>query len=168
KVGKKEIFRIYDYKTAFYTFAAPLSMGATLAGASQNEIKKLRDYGLYLGRAFQIKDDILGIFGNEKQIGKPNLSDLQEEKKTILIWQAYHNSNKTVKKQISDTFSKQQVTRKDLSIIKKIIIDSGSLDYCKKTITDLIKSAKSVINDSTMPPTYKKHLYGYCDKILDI
>jgi len=88
---KQDIYRIYDFKTAYYTFATPLAAGAILAGAHLKQSELLFRYGVYLGRAFQIKDDILGLFGYEKKIGKPNLTDLKESKKTLLVWYAYHN-----------------------------------------------------------------------------
>jgi geranylgeranyl diphosphate synthase type I len=59
KITKEEIYKIYDFKTANYTFASPMAIGATLAGADKRQIDLLFKYGLYLGRAFQIKDDIL-------------------------------------------------------------------------------------------------------------
>ena len=83
KTSKQSIYKIYDYKTAHYTFACPLSTGAILAGATKNQVDKLFDYGIYLGRAFQIKDDILGVFGDHREIGKSTLSDLQEAVPTI-------------------------------------------------------------------------------------
>ena len=85
-ITKNDIYKVYDLKTANYTFSTPLVMGATLAGAPKKEINKLYNYGIYLGRAFQIQDDILGTFSEEKEIGKSNTTDLQEAKKTILIW----------------------------------------------------------------------------------
>jgi geranylgeranyl diphosphate synthase type I len=70
--NKSDIYKIYDLKTAHYTFATPLSTGAILAGAKQRQIDNLFKFGIYLGRAFQIKDDILGMFGQEKRIGQEN------------------------------------------------------------------------------------------------
>ena len=83
-LNKQDIYRIYDLKTAYYTFSCPLSAGAILAGAKKQQTDLLYNYGIYLGRAFQIKDDILGIFGNENKIGKSTLTDLREGKKTLL------------------------------------------------------------------------------------
>ncbi|MCK4912832.1 MAG: polyprenyl synthetase family protein, partial [Candidatus Omnitrophica bacterium] len=62
EINKKDIYKIYDYKTSHYTFASPLSMGAILAGAKQSEINKLSEFSLYMGRAFQIRDDALSMF----------------------------------------------------------------------------------------------------------
>ncbi|TAM41649.1 polyprenyl synthetase family protein, partial [bacterium] len=92
KVTREDIYKIYDHKTANYTFASPLSIGATLAGAKPEQVKKLFSNGMLVGRAFQIKDDIIGTFGEEKDTGKSNLTDIKEAKRTLLIWHAFNHS----------------------------------------------------------------------------
>lgn len=168
KITKKDILNIYDYKTARYTFACPLSTGAILAGAAQKEIDKLFDYGIYLGRAFQIKDDILGMFGEEKDIGKSPLTDLQEAKKTLLIWQAYHNTNKENKKTIKRIFSKEKVNRADLIKIRKIVIESKALENAKKEIYCLQKKAQHLITSSKINPIYKDCLDNFTKNLLSL
>ncbi|MCP4653748.1 MAG: polyprenyl synthetase family protein [Candidatus Omnitrophica bacterium] len=166
KITKQDIYHIYDYKTSYYTFAAPLSTGAILAGAKQAEVKKLINYAMLTGKAFQIMDDILGIFGNEKKIGKSTLSDLQEAKKTILIWYAYCNTtkkNKTVIKKIS---SKKNVSRKDLLLMQKIITDSGALKYAQMEVIRLGNQAKQILKTSKIKTQYKTLLFDTCNKLI--
>lgn len=167
-VKKDEIYKIYDYKTANYTFASPLTMGATLAGASQNQIKKLFNYGIYLGRAFQIKDDIIGTFGLESEIGKSNLTDLKEEKKTLLLWYAYNNACRVDQRNIKRILSKKTISLKDLKQMRRIIISSGALNYAKKEIKNLIKKAQILIDRSSLRKPYKKAVDEFCKKILFI
>ena len=107
---------------AVHSFASPLAAGAILGGAEQQQVDQLAQSGLYLGRAFQIKDDIVGLFDDEKNIGKPNLTDLKEGKKTILIWYAYQHSGRQDKRTIKKIFSKDKVGRRDLKKIQDIII----------------------------------------------
>jgi geranylgeranyl diphosphate synthase, type I len=168
KIKKSDIYKIYDYKTANYTFASPLAIGAILAGAEQSQIGRLFKYGTYLGRAFQIKDDYLGLFGEEKNIGKSTLTDLQEAKKTILIWQAYQNSDRIGRTAIKRILSKRNVTKYDLLKMRKITIESGALDYAKKEIANLIKKAKKLIALSRMRAPYKELLCEYCATILKL
>lgn len=167
EISKADIYKIYDLKTANYTFASPLSIGAILAGAKKDQIEKLFNYGIYLGRAFQIKDDILGIFGSEDEIGKSNLTDLQEAKKTILIWYAYNNSTKENKSTIKSILSKAKVDKRDLLKMRKIITKSGALDYAQKEIARLLKKAQTINASSKMYPPYKNFLYNYSLKILN-
>jgi geranylgeranyl diphosphate synthase type I len=155
EISEKEIYRIYDYKTAYYTFAAPLSIGATLAGAPQAEREKLLRYGLFLGRAFQIQDDILGIFGNEAKTGKSALTDLQEAKKTLLIRQAYKNSSAKNRSTIKKVLSKSKVNMSDLAKIKDIIVSSASLDYAEKEIRNLVNKSDKIIDSLNIKKTFK-------------
>ncbi|MFH1621893.1 MAG: polyprenyl synthetase family protein [Candidatus Omnitrophota bacterium] len=166
KITKKDILKVYDYKTASYTFSGPLSSGAILAGASQNQADKLFKYGTYLGRAFQIKDDMLSLFGSEKEIGKSALTDLQESKKTLPLWFAYNNSNKKDKLLIKEVFSKKKVNKTDLFHIRKIIKTTSTLDFAKKEISKLIKKAENIIVFSQMHTKYKGFLSSYSKELL--
>ncbi|MEW6171137.1 MAG: polyprenyl synthetase family protein [Candidatus Omnitrophota bacterium] len=168
KIKKEDIYKIYDLKTAYYTFSLPLSAGAILAGIEQNQINKLIKYGLYLGRAFQIKDDILDMFGKQKQIGKSTLTDLKEGKKTILILYAYQKSSLQDKKYINKIFSKNKFTCQDLIKIRKIVKSSNSLEYAKKEILLSIKKAKKISISLKIKPVYKDILNSYCQELLKI
>jgi len=165
KIKKEQIYRIYDYKTAHYTFAAPLATGAILAGANKGQIDKLLKYGMCLGRAFQIKDDILGLFSEEKRIGKSILSDLQEAKKTILIWYAYNNSTEKNKSTIRMIFTKKRINKTDLMKIRKLVSISGALDYAEREITLLMNKAINLITSTAMYPQHKECLNAYAQKI---
>ncbi|MBN3038545.1 MAG: polyprenyl synthetase family protein [Candidatus Omnitrophica bacterium] len=167
KITKEDINKIYDYKTAHYTFACPLSTGAILAGARQKQTGILYKYGIYLGRAFQIKDDIIGLFGKEKKIGKSNLTDLQEAKKTLLIWYAFKNSGKKTRQKIRKILGKNNVNKKDLLEIRGIIVESGALDFARKEVSVLIKKAKAALKASDIHPKQKAFLEQYSQKLLN-
>lgn len=168
KTNKTDIYKIYDLKTAHYTFATPLSTGAMLAGANQGQIDNLFKFGIYLGRAFQIKDDILGMFGQEKRIGKSAISDLQEAKKTLLIWYAYNHSSRTDKLVIKKIFGKEKVSGNDLFKVRKIITESRALDYTKREISRLINKALYFNSSSRMDKRYKHWLRNYSQEILSV
>ncbi|MDD4955648.1 MAG: polyprenyl synthetase family protein [Candidatus Omnitrophica bacterium] len=166
EISKKDIYKIYDLKTAYYTFSAPLMMGAVLAKAEKKEIDKLFKYGIYLGRAFQIKDDLLDMFAEEKQIGKSTLTDLKEAKKTIPIWYAYRNSGNKEKIFIEKILSKDNAGRNDLKKIREITVKSKALDCSKTEISFFLEKAKNIISSSKMKTAYKNLLKGYCEQIL--
>ena len=88
KRREKEILEVHRNKTAKYTVEGPLHLGAMLAGADEKILKVFSDYAVPVGIAFQIQDDILGAFGNEKKLGKPVCSDLREGKQTLLVAKA--------------------------------------------------------------------------------
>jgi len=166
RLTKEDIYKVYDLKTANYTFASPLAVGATLAGAPQEEINKLFRYGIYLGRAFQIKDDLIGLFEEEKKIGKPNLTDIQEAKKTILVWYAYKNSGRADKKRILKIFSSRNVVRADLTVMRRIVKDSGAYDHAKGEINALINKAETLIYSSKVRPRSRKFLADLSQQIV--
>ena len=168
KITKDDIYKIYDLKTANYTFSSPLSIGALLAGAPKIQCDRLFRYGTYLGRAFQIKDDILDMFGEEKKIGKSPLTDLKEAKKTLLLWHAYHASSRRDRSTIKKTLASDSLTRKDLLKIRDIVSSAGSLDYAKKEITRFIREAGKISASLSMRPQYKKMLDSYCNELVKI
>jgi geranylgeranyl diphosphate synthase type I len=166
KVTQKDIYKIYDYKTANYTFASSLTMGATLAGAKPEQIKKLHSYGMLLGRAFQIKDDIIGTFGTIKETGKSNLTDIKEAKRTLLIWYAFNHASKKDKRLI-ERIMENKVT-KDVPLLKmrSIIANTGALAYAQNQIKYLYAKALDQIQDSNINQKYKQMLDIFSQKIL--
>ncbi len=168
RVNKNEIYKIYDYKTANYTFASPLAMGATLAGADKKQIRKLLQYGMCLGRAFQIKDDIIGTFSKSSEIGKSNLTDLTEAKKTILLWHAYNNCSGSEKKIMKKILTMGRVKKAQLKQIRSIILKSKSLQYAKNEIKSLIAKSKGILESIKIKDNYRKAIEDFSNKILKV
>ena len=168
QISKADILKVYDYKTAYYTFSSPLSTGAILAGADKKQADILFKYGVSLGRAFQIKDDILGMFGEEKKIGKSVLTDLQESKKTIPLWYAYHNSPKAKKLLIRKILSKKSITQTDFMKIRQVMREAGALEFARKEIKNLVGSAQNLLAQSGMKSYYRNILNKYVEKLLDV
>ncbi len=166
KTDKARIYEIYDLKTAHYSFVAPLLCGAILGGAPGKDIERLRLAGIYLGRAFQIKDDILGIFGNEKITGKSSLDDLREGKKTILIWHAYNHSNGRQKRYLKKLLTVGKAARKDLVKVRDIMISGGSLKHARKLASSFHKKARGLVTSSDMRPAYRDLLLSYLKDLL--
>lgn len=168
KISREEIYKIYDFKTANYTFASPLIIGAILAGAAGGQVNLLFKYGIQLGRAFQIKDDILGMFGKKTEIGKSILTDLKEAKKTLLIWYAYKHADKKRQKIIKAILIKNNVDKTDLLKIRGILLETGTLAYAHKEIALCFKKAGLLIAHSKIKPRYKALLNSYSQTILGL
>ncbi len=168
KITKLDIYKVYDYKTANYTFASPLAMGAELAGAKKNEVLKLLKFAMLLGRAFQIKDDIIGSFGEPEETGKSNLTDILEAKKTILIWHAYRYGSKRQKKSIKDIFSKKNPVHKDVDEIRGILKEAKSRDFAEKETELLIRSALCLLKSIKMNEETKLALKELLKKVFSI
>jgi len=167
-ISEKEIYAIYDYKTAYYTFSCPLTTGAILAGAKEKDIAYLHKYGIYLGRAFQIKDDILGIFAEEAHTGKSSTSDIEENKKTLLLWHAFQHATKTEKDEINTLLGKNKISLSDIEKMRAIMTRTKSLEYAKNSIASMLAEALTAIKHCTIKTDYKKTLTEYSQAILKV
>lgn len=158
RITRNDIYTIYDLKTAHYTFCAPLAVGAILAGAPAGQIEHLKGYGINIGRAFQINDDILDMCASEAQTGKTSLTDIKESKKTLLIWHAYRNASPANRRVMQRIFDKRQPGRSDMETIRRIAGSCNSVDFCRSRITRLIRTAALSHGRLTMKPRFKELL----------
>jgi geranylgeranyl diphosphate synthase type I len=154
-VKERDVFLNYSLKTARYTFDCPLVTGAILAGAPEREITKLTEFGLLIGQAFQIQDDVIGIFATEKSIGKSVLSDLAERKKTILIVHAYQTLKGPERKAFLKIFNKPRASLSDLEAVKRILIASGSLAHALQALRSRRDRAQDILRSLTMQKRYR-------------
>lgn len=168
KVTREDIYKIYDHKTANYTFASPLSMGATLAGAKPEQVEKLFSYGMLLGRAFQIKDDIIGVFGEEKDTGKSNLTDIKEAKRTLLIWYAFNHADKKDRLIVDRIMEGKSARKQELIKIRQIIVNTGALLYAENQIKYLLSKANEEVSGLKMDGKYKQALKNFSVNILKV
>ena len=170
KVDEKHVMLVHYYKTGKYTYETPLHVGAILAGAKEEELNVLTEYAIPAGIAFQMQDDILGMYGDEYRIGKPADSDLKEGKKTLLIVKALEKGNKKQKAILEDLLGKTHIKNEELELARKIIIDTGSLEYSKKTALRLVMKAKNKLNEMANPKWSnrgKEFLEGIADYMIN-
>ena len=145
---EEEILKMHEGKTAHYTFEGPIGLGWTLADkSSSGDLEKLSKYGLLIGKAFQIRDDILGVFGDEKKLGKPVGSDIIEGKQTLLLLKARENGTKAQKEIIQKYVRKKDLTERELEKVRKVIVETGSLDYSNKLAQKLVKEGVGFLED---------------------
>ena len=154
-IKEDDVFLNYTLKTARYTFDCPMVTGAILAGAPQSQVKKLSEFGILIGQAFQIQDDIIGIYETEEKIGKSILSDLAEGKKTLLVVHANRTLTGKKKAEFLKIFNTPQKTHADLEKIKEMFINSGSLDYSLDAVAARIQRSQKIIKQLNMLPEYK-------------
>lgn len=155
RVKEENVFLNYTLKTARYTFDCPLVVGAILAGAPEGDIEKLCQLGVLVGQAFQVQDDIIGIFDTQKNIGKSILSDLAESKKTLLVCHAYQTLRGQAKKRFMKHFTKPKKTYQDLVAIRKIFLETGSLRYSLGEIEKRVNKTLGLLDNLKMRQPYK-------------
>ncbi len=140
-VTEEDIRQAYELKTAIYTIETPLQIGGILAGASARQLKQLSMFAMPLGMAFQIHDDILGLFGTREKIGKPVGSDIREGKKTMLIIKAFEECSKKDRDFITSRLGNPKTTKKDIEKIREIIKKTGSFDYSIQLAENLVEKS---------------------------
>ena len=175
QVSEKDVYLNYTLKTARYTFDCPMVTGAILAGAPERDIKKISEFGIRIGQAFQIQDDIIGIFETEENIGKSILSDLAEGKKTILTVHAYRTLKNKKRATFLKVFNKKTKTLADLEKFKSVLVEAGSLNYALKAVKFRLSKAQKVLSGLKMNREYKNlieqsllKLFAHSQRIVDL
>lgn len=164
---EEEVLKMYEYKTAKYTIEGPLHLGAILGGGNDILLKVFSSYAIPVGVAFQIQDDILGVFGNEKKLGKPVGSDIESGKQTILIVKAKERANGKQRKIIDNIVGKKNLTAGEIENFRNIISETGSLDYARKMATDLIYQGKKAIERVKIKKEAKDFFIGIADYMVN-
>jgi len=167
KVGQKDIFKIHHYKTASYTITGPLQYGALFAKANEKQIQKIEKYGLPVGIAFQLRDDELGLFADEKVLGKPIGSDVKESKNTLLRLKALELAKGEEKRFVKNVYGNKNLTRKELDRVRKITQESGALVYSQNLARRLVEKGKGFILQITKNRNLAKTLANMADFMIE-
>jgi geranylgeranyl diphosphate synthase type I len=167
KVKKEDILMVHKLKTSIYTMEGPLHTGGILGGATDEQLKSYTDYAIPLGQAFQIHDDLLGMFGDEKKLGKPATSDLKEGKRTFLIVKALENGTEEQKQKIKQCLGNPNVTIQEVEEIRDIIKTTGSFDYSKNLANELAEQARTAIRNADITTEGKEYMIGIADYMVN-
>ena len=139
---EEEIMRMYEGKTSRYTFEGPLHLGAILFGANDKQLRSFSDYAIPLGKAFQIQDDILGVFGDSEEIGKSTKDDIMEGKKTLLVTHVYKHGSSEQKNNLDRYLGKKDLNDQEAEEVRYIFKETGALEYCKVECARQVEKAK--------------------------
>ncbi len=156
-----DIMEIYRLKTAWYSIIGPFSLGMVLSDYTDEEIEKMQHILYSLGIGFQIKDDILGVFGKEDEIGKSATSDISEFKQTILYSYISENHPEQLK-ELHKYYGKENLTNLDIEKVKDIFTNTGAKEYATDMMNKMFEDAKRELSDIDFLTTkYKQILYGF-------
>jgi len=150
-----------------YTAMMPILAGAALGVFDKDKITALKIYAENVGLAFQIQDDLIGIFGDQEKTGKPIGSDLSQNKKTLLILKALESSSENQRKFIKNLLGKKSITLKEIEKIRKIIKETKSFDYSREKAQKLVQKAISAINKSNINESAKNNLIEIANYIIN-
>ena len=141
-------------------FDKSLTMGAIIAGATESQLEALSVFGIKVGQAFQIQDDILGSFGDESVTGKSSDGDIREGKKTMLLIKAYQTANPEQKNVLDSLLGKDNMSEDEVDKVRQTFIDTGALDTTKELMQTLLVEGQTSLGNAKpeLTPRYKKFL----------
>jgi geranylgeranyl diphosphate synthase type I len=142
---------VLRYKSAKYSIERPLHIGATLAGARPDQLARLSAFGLPLGEAFQLRDDLLGVFGDPATTGKPAGDDLVEGKRTVLVALALDGASAADAARLDGALG-TPLTDADVAELRRIIDDSGAHEQVEQVIGQLAAKATAALAESDLDP----------------
>jgi len=158
-VGEDTYLEMVYRKTATL-FQKALQMGATIAGASDAQLRAFGEFGAKVGQAFQMQDDILGSFGDESVTGKSASGDIREAKKTMLLIQALKRSDAKQKKVLQSLLGKEDMSDEEVEQVRTVFRESGALEATEKIRDELLKQAQDALSNTDPPldPEYLEFL----------
>lgn len=150
--------RVIVYKSAKYSVEAPLLIGAALAGAAPAQLDALRDFGLPLGVAYQLRDDLLGVFGDAEVTGKPSGDDLREGKRTVLIALTREALPPGARSTLDELLGDPSLTPQQVQTLQLTIRDSGAVEKVETLIADNVARAIAVIDGAPLGAAARSQL----------
>lgn len=142
--------RILEYKTARYSVLRPLQTGAALGGGGEALAQALAEVGSLIGHAFQMRDDVLGVFGDPSVTGKPAGDDLREGKRTVLVLTALQRADTTQRAALEGALGNSAMSAAQLAAARTVIEDTGAHAESERLIADDVDSATDVLRSTPM------------------
>jgi geranylgeranyl diphosphate synthase type I len=139
--GVDGALRVIRYKAAKYTVERPLHVGGLLAGGQDPLIETYSAYGLPIGEAFQLRDDILGVFGDPAETGKPAGDDLREGKRTLLVALAFERAGPAQRDLLEQTLGKRMLNDQGVDALRAVLVETGALAAVEELIERLTVEA---------------------------
>jgi geranylgeranyl diphosphate synthase, type I len=153
--------RVVEYKTARYTIERPLHLGAALAGCPDGPVPAaFSAFGLPLGVAFQLRDDILGVFGDPAQTGKPAGDDVREGKQTVLLAIARARATPAQARIIDERLGDPQLDEAGAAEVRAVITDTGALAACETMIGQHVAEAVAALGHAPVTGEAREALAG--------
>ncbi|KOG19071.1 polyprenyl synthetase family protein [Streptomyces viridochromogenes] len=156
--------RIIRYKTATATIERPLQLGAAVAGADEATMEVFTGLGLPLGEAFQLRDDLLDVFGSPDGACAPGLSDLREGKRTVLLALGLQNADLVQRARLDRLVGCADLEERDAAEIRDILFATGAREETERMITSRYEHVLRVLDGAGFPPAADRALRGLAVK----
>jgi geranylgeranyl diphosphate synthase type II len=158
-----DILTMERLKTAVYSFECPLQAGAILAGASEQTVATLGDFGREMGIAYQIVDDLLGVFGTEAETGKTTIGDLREGKRTVLI--AYATSAPGWD-EVAPSFGDAELSEDGAAALREHLVRCGAKSFAEGLARYYANRALARLVEPHIPAALRAELHPVADAVL--
>lgn len=145
-ITPERALRVARFKSAKYTVERPLHLGVALADGSPTVMTTMSEYGLPLGEAFQLRDDVLGVFGDPEITGKPAGDDLREGKQTYLIACGVESSSPSQRAVLDTALGNPELGTSDIEKLQQIIVETGALARTEERIAESTDAALSALD----------------------
>ncbi|MGA0565796.1 polyprenyl synthetase family protein [Rathayibacter sp. KR2-224] len=142
--------RVIVYKSAKYSVQAPLVIGGILAGGTAAQLEALRDFGLPLGIAFQLRDDLLGVFGDAEVTGKPSGDDLREGKRTVLVALTRRALPPSARRVLDELLGDPGLGDEQIRMLQNTINSSGATAEVEQMIRLNVERAARALDDAPL------------------
>jgi geranylgeranyl diphosphate synthase, type II len=158
-----DILTMERLKTAVYSFECPLQAGAILAGASEETVATLADFGREIGIAYQIVDDVLGVFGVEQETGKSTVGDLREGKRTVMI--AYATTTPEWAR-IEPLLGRPDLTEAQADEVRSLLVSTGARSFADGLARYYANRALARLAEPHIPHALRTELHPLADTVL--
>lgn len=142
--------RVVSLKSARYSIEQPLVLGAAFAGGDEEQLRALRRFGHPLGMAFQLRDDVLGVFGDSAVTGKPAGDDLREGKRTALVALTRQSIDTSARNLFDELLGDPELTPEQVSFLQATIEASGALSRVETMIDDYALAADRALSGARL------------------
>jgi geranylgeranyl diphosphate synthase type I len=153
-----QVLNVSRRKSGNYTVRRPLEIGATMAGCNKRVLASLATYGEAVGDAFQLRDDVLGIFGSPTVTGKPAGGDLSERKATSVVVTAYQLAEPGLRKQLKELMSRDDLDESDIVRWRNLILATGAVERIEQMIDSRLNRALDWIDAAPIDRTVRTTL----------
>jgi geranylgeranyl diphosphate synthase type I len=153
-----EALRVVEFKTSKYTVQRPLLLGAAAAGGDPRLLSVLSAYGLATGEAFQLRDDLLGVFGDPSQTGKPAGDDLREGKRTLLVALACQAADPSQRALLEAGIGNPELTGTGVARLREVLQQTGAQQQVEQRIVDRATEAVRLLAGTTLQPAAARAL----------
>lgn len=157
--------RVIIYKSAKYSVEAPLAIGGSLGGGSLAQLASLRDFGLPLGIAYQLRDDLLGVFGDPEVTGKPAGDDLREGKRTVLIALARTALPGGAVRLLDELLGDPELDPQQIRMLQNTIRESSAIELVERMIAQNVERARAALDGAPLAPTALEQLRQLTDTV---